>query len=213
MSTDPLRDARLTYARATFDEAQALADPFDQLTAWLAQARESGIREPNAMTVATAGEDGTPDARIVLLRGLDARGLVFFTNYESRKGRELARAPAAALVFYWAEAERQVRVEGSVERLAPADSDTYFATRPRGHRLSAWASPQSRTVASRDELEAAMAHYEREFPDDVPRPPHWGGFRVLPARFEFWQGRANRVHDRLVYERGDGRWNRSRLAP
>jgi len=213
VSDDPLRDARLTYARASFDEAQALADPFDQLAAWLAQARESGIREPNAMTVATVGETGAPDARIVLLRGLDSRGLVFFTNYESRKGRELARVPAAALVFFWSEAERQVRVEGSVERLAAEASDAYFATRPRGHRLSAWASPQSRTVTSRDELDAAMAQYEAEFPGDVPRPPHWGGFRVVPVRFEFWQGRANRVHDRLLYEQADGTWSRSRLAP
>jgi pyridoxamine 5'-phosphate oxidase len=213
VSGDPLRDARLTYARATFDEAQALADPFEQLGAWLAHARESGIREANAMTVATVGEGGVPDARIVLLRGLDARGLIFFTNYESRKGRELARVPAAALVFFWPDAERQVRVEGAVERLAPAESDAYFATRPRGHRLSAWASPQSRTVASRAELDAAMERYDREFPDDVPRPPHWGGFRVIPARFEFWQGRANRVHDRLVYERAGAVWGRSRLAP
>jgi len=213
VSDDPLRDARLTYARASFDEAQALADPFDQLAAWLAQARESGIREPNAMTVATVGETGAPDARIVLLRGLDSRGLVFFTNYESRKGRELARVPAAALVFFWSEAERQVRVEGGVERLAAEESDAYFATRPRGHRLSAWASPQSRTVTSRDELDAAMAQYEAEFPGDVPRPPHWGGFRVVPVRFEFWQGRANRVHDRLLYEQADGTWSRSRLAP
>jgi pyridoxamine 5'-phosphate oxidase len=213
VSEDPLRDARLTYARATFDEAQALDDPVAQLAAWIANARESGIREANAMTVATVGEDGAPDARIVLLRGLDERGLVFFTNYESRKGRELARVAAAALVFFWAEAERQVRVEGGVERLAPAESDAYFATRPRGHRLSAWASPQSRTVASREELDAAMARYDREFPGEVPRPPHWGGFRVVPGRFEFWQGRANRVHDRLVYERSDRAWTRSRLAP
>ncbi len=213
MSEDQLRDARLTYARATFDEAQALEDPFDQLAAWIAHARESGIREANAMTVATVGEDGSPDARIVLLRGLDERGLVFFTNYESRKGRELARVPAAALVFFWAEAERQVRVEGRVERLAPEESDAYFATRPRGHRLSAWASPQSRVVQSRAELDDAMAQFERAFPGDVPRPPHWGGFRVAPERFEFWQGRANRVHDRLVYERSNGSWQRSRLAP
>ena len=213
MSDDPLRDSRLTYARSTFDESQALADPFEQLAVWLAQARESGIREPNAMTVATVGEAGAPDARIVLLRGLDARGLVFFTNYESRKGRELARVPAAAVLFFWAEAERQVRVEGPVERLAAAESDAYFATRPRGHRLSAWASPQSRTVASRAELESAMERYDREFPEDVPRPPYWGGYRVAPVRFEFWQGRADRVHDRLVYEGTVDSWHRSRLAP
>jgi len=213
VSDDPLRDSRLTYARSTFDESQALADPFEQLAVWLAQARESGIREPNAMTVATVGEAGAPDARIVLLRGLDARGLVFFTNYESRKGRELARVPAAAVLFFWAEAERQVRVEGPVERLAAAESDAYFATRPRGHRLSAWASPQSRTVASRAELESAMERYDREFPEDVPRPPYWGGYRVAPVRFEFWQGRADRVHDRLVYEGTVDSWHRSRLAP
>jgi pyridoxamine 5'-phosphate oxidase len=213
VSDDPLRDERLTYARATFDESQALADPIAQLERWLAEARAAGVRDSNAMTVATVGEAGLPDARIVLLRGLDARGLKFFTNYASRKGRELARIAAAALVFYWPESERQVRVEGRVAKLDDAESDAYFATRPRGHRLSAWASPQSERVESRAELEAAMTRFDGAFPGEVPRPPQWGGYRVTPERFEFWQGRANRVHDRLVYERTVDGWERSRLAP
>jgi len=208
VSTDPIRDARTTYARDALDETQTLADPIAQLHAWLQAARESGEREPNAMTVATIGENGAPDARIVLLRGL-----VFFTNYTSRKGRELDRVAAAALVFFWSSCERQVRVEGPVERLDAAESDAYFATRPRGHRVSAWASPQSRVVASRAELEAAMERYEQAYPGEVPRPAHWGGYRVRPLRFEFWQGRPDRVHDRILYLPGDGGWERSRLAP
>jgi len=214
MSEDDARHhARLSYTRGVFDEAHALADPVAQLDAWLAQAREAGVREPGAMTLATLGSGGAPDARIVLLRGLDARGLTFFTNYESRKGRELAASPAAAIVLFWPECERQVRVEGMVAKIATAESDAYFAGRPRGHRLSAWASPQSRPVADRAELEAAMTRYEEQFPHEVPRPPHWGGYRLAPARFEFWQGRPDRVHDRIVYERDGAAWSRSRLAP
>ena len=213
MSDDGLRDARLSYTRGTFDETHALAEPVDQLAAWLADARTAGVSEPNALTLATITQEGTPDARIVLLRGLDANGLVFFTNYESRKGQELARLPAAAALFYWPECERQVRIEGAVDKLAAAESDAYFATRPRGHQLSSWASPQSRTVADRAQIEDAMARYDAAFPHEVPRPPYWGGYRLAPVRFEFWQGRAYRVHDRVAYERAGGGWQRSRLAP
>ena len=165
------------------------------------------------MTLATVGADGRPAARIVLLRQWDARGFVFFTNYESRKGADLAAHPAAALVFWWGELERQIRVEGNVERVLEAESDAYFASRPRGHRLAAWASSQSAVVPNRETLERAVSEAEARFPDDVPRPPFWGGFRVVPDRFEFWQGRPNRVHDRIAYERNPEGWMLTRLAP
>jgi pyridoxamine 5'-phosphate oxidase len=166
------------------------------------------------MTLATAGERGRPSARIVLLRGWDERGFVFFTNYESRKGGEIAGDPFAALLFFWERLERQVRIEGSIAMLPAAESDEYFARRPRGHQLSAWASAQSRVVSGRAELDAAMADAERRFAGTVvPRPPHWGGYRVAPERIEFWQGRPNRVHDRLVFVRDGAGWRRERLAP
>jgi pyridoxamine 5'-phosphate oxidase len=165
------------------------------------------------MTVATADAAGRPSARIVLLRGWDERGFVFFTNYESRKGREAEANPYASLLFFWDVLEREVRIDGRIERLADAESDAYFERRPRGHRLSAWASPQSRVVPDRATLERAMDDAERRFAGDVPRPPHWGGYRVVPDSIEFWQGRRNRVHDRLVYRRAAGDWTRERLAP
>jgi pyridoxamine 5'-phosphate oxidase len=166
------------------------------------------------MALASSDATGRPSLRIVLLRGYDGRGLRFFTNYESRKGRELtARADAAAL-FFWAALQRQIRVEGSVEVLAASESDVYFASRPRGHRLSAWASPQSAKIESRDVLEARMREMEARFEGtEIPRPPNWGGFRLVPRRFEFWQGRPNRVHDRILFERVEENWRRARLAP
>jgi pyridoxamine 5'-phosphate oxidase len=213
--SEPAPDARLSYERATLDETTVAADPFAQFQTWFEEARaEATILEPNAMTLATVGADGRPSARTVLMRGLDPRGFVFFTNYESRKGRELDVHPAAALLFYWANLERQVRIEGLVARLEAADSDAYFARRPRGHRLSAWASPQSRPVAGRVALEDAMRAAEARFEaSEVERPPYWGGFRVVAERFEFWQGRPNRVHDRIVSERDAGTWRILRLAP
>jgi pyridoxamine 5'-phosphate oxidase len=205
---------RRDYARAGLTEADADADPVRQFHVWFEQARAAEITEPNAVTLATCTPEGIPSARIVLLKAYDERGFVVFTNYESRKGRELTANPNAALVFYWAELERQVRVEGRAERTGDAESDAYFASRPRGSRLGAWASRQSEVVPDRATLDAAMAEVEARFPGEaVPRPPYWGGVRVVPAVVEFWQGRPSRMHDRLRYTRTPGGWLRERLAP
>jgi len=206
-------DRRTSYERDELDEANAASEPFAQFARWLDDALAASLKEPNAMTVATADAAGHPSARIVLLRGWDERGFVFFTNYESRKGREIDANPHASLLFFWDVLEREVRIDGPIERLTADESDAYFARRPRGHRLSAWASPQSRVVPGRAALEAAMADAGARFADDVPRPPYWGGYRVIPAAIEFWQGRRNRVHDRLVYRRAGTGWTRERLAP
>ncbi|MBV9440368.1 MAG: pyridoxamine 5'-phosphate oxidase [Candidatus Eremiobacteraeota bacterium] len=206
--------SRTTYERATLDEVSVDADPFAQFQNWLDAALATPeIVEPNAMTVATADADGRPSARIVLLRRWDERGFVFFTNYESRKGAELDARPYAALLFWWGILQRQIRIEGAVARVAAHESDEYFSTRPRGHRLSAWASPQSRVVTGTKPLADAMREAESRFPSDVPRPPYWGGYRIIPDRFEFWQGRPNRVHDRIAYARLRDGWSIARLAP
>jgi pyridoxamine 5'-phosphate oxidase len=213
-SPGDLADLRRTYDRDSLDEARAALEPFAQFARWFEEARAAGPIEPYAMTLATADERGQPSARIVLLRGWDERGFTFFTNYASRKGREIAAGPHAALLFFWDTLERQVRVEGSIAPIAAAESDAYFARRPRGHQLSAWASEQSSVVASRATLEDAMRAAERRFAGgDVPRPPQWGGYRVVPDRIEFWQGRPDRVHDRLAYARAGDAWVRERLAP
>ncbi len=214
MATPDLADLRQNYARADLTEANAPADPFRFFAQWFEEAEAAGVREPNAMTLATVGADGQPAARIVLLKGLDERGLVFYTNYESRKGDDVAVSPRAALVFWWEPLERQVRIEGAVEKVAAKLSDAYFASRPRGSRLGAWASDQSRVVDDRAELEERLEEVEEEYDDGhIPRPPHWGGYRVLPTRFEFWQGRPNRLHDRLEYLPSDEGWTIRRLAP
>ena len=197
------------------DERDLDPDPVVQFGVWLEQARASGIVFPEAMTLATADAGGRPSARTVLLRGLDERGFVFFTNYESHKATELARNPNGALVFLWKELQRQVCVTGVVERTSPEESDAYFRTRPREARLGAWASQQSRPVRSREELDAAFNVMESRFPgEEVPLPPHWGGFRLRPGTIEFWKGRTHRLHDRFRYtSAADGGWERTRLWP
>jgi pyridoxamine 5'-phosphate oxidase len=211
---EEILNRRVAYQRGELPVEFVARDPFEQFHAWLDEAlRTEGIVEPNAMTLATVGAHGRPAARIVLLRQWDARGFVFFTNYESRKGEELASHPYAALLFWWGALERQVRIEGAVERVLDVESDAYFATRPRGHRLSAWASHQSAVVPDRETLQRAIAEADLRFPGEVPRPPFWGGYRVVPERFEFWQGRPNRVHDRIAYARSDEGWTLARLSP
>lgn len=210
----PLEGERRDYEGQDLDPATVSPDPIAQVRAWLHGAREAGVYEPEAMTVSTVGDDGRPSSRYVLLRGLDERGFSFFTNYDSAKGRALAQRPYAALTFGWLALHRAVRVEGDVERLPAPESDAYFASRPRGAQISAWASPQSAVIAGREELDRAMAEVEARFAGvEVPRPPHWGGFLVRPERVELWQGRPNRLHDRVRYQReGDG-WRTERLAP
>jgi pyridoxamine 5'-phosphate oxidase len=195
-------------------EMTAHPDPIQQFRLWFEAAQASAEVQPSAVTLATAARDGKPSARIVLLKGFTQAGFSFFTNYDSRKGRELEENPRAALVCYWASLERQVRIEGTVTRLPPEESDAYFATRPFGSRLSTWVSPQSRVITDRAILDRRMAELRRQYQDEVPRPPYWGGYILAPSSIEFWQGRADRLHDRILYSRaGDGRWRIERLAP
>jgi pyridoxamine 5'-phosphate oxidase len=209
-----LADLRREYARARLDEKDVSIDPFDQFARWLTEAQAAETVEVNAMVLATATPVGRPSARVVLLRGFDERGFVFFTDYRSRKGEELEVNPRAALAFYWGELERQVRIEGTVARTTLEESASYFRTRPVGSRLGAWTSYQSRPIASREELEAGLREVGRRFSgSDVPVPPHWGGYRVDPECFEFWQGRESRLHDRIQYQREGERWKIERLSP
>lgn len=211
-----LADLRLTYARESLSEAGVNADPIVQFRHWFGQALEAELIEPNAMTLATVSADGRPSARMVLLKEIEGRDFIFYTNYESRKGRELAANPYAALVFYWAELERQVRIEGEVGKVSRAQSEAYFGTRPRGSQLGAWASSQSETVASKADLERKLAELQVLYPGSapVPTPGFWGGFRLKPVTIEFWQGRPDRLHDRLQYSLlADGSWRIERLSP
>jgi pyridoxamine 5'-phosphate oxidase len=206
---------RSTYSAGGLTESDLAAEPLDQLAAWLADAVEARLPEPNAMVVATVDADGRPSARTVLLKGLDTRGPVFFTNLLSRKGRALTADPRIGLLFPWHPIERQVHVEGSVELVSREETQAYFDTRPYGSRIGAWASPQSEVVADREELERRWAAAAERFPegDQVPAPEHWGGLRVLPSVVEFWQGRPDRMHDRLRYRRTPAGWAIERLAP
>jgi pyridoxamine 5'-phosphate oxidase len=209
----PIADLRKEYALASLDERDVDRDPLKQFERWLAQAIAAKVPEPTAMTLATVDSRGRPAARIVLLKEAGAGGFVFYTNYESRKGREMACHPHAALTFMWKELERQVRIEGTVEKVGAQESDAYFATRPLGSRIGAWASPQSEVLQSRDWLEKRWAALAKEHGDNPPRPPHWGGYRVVPEFIEFWQGRQSRLHDRIAYTREDNTWRIQRLAP
>ena len=208
-----IADLRQEYMRAGLSEAQADADPLRQFERWFEDALRAKLPLANAMTLATVTSSGAPSARIVLLKGVERGGFVFYTNYLSRKGRELEKSARACLLLLWSDLERQVRIDGAVEKVTPADSDAYYATRPLGARLSAWASSQSEKVDSRKVLETAMADAKRRYGESPPRPPHWGGYRVIPQEIEFWQGRADRLHDRLVYRRKGDNWAIERLSP
>jgi pyridoxamine 5'-phosphate oxidase len=212
-TTAHIADLRKSYERDELDEAASAADPLLQFERWLNQALTAELAEPNAMTLATVGAGGRPSTRVVLIKGYDTRGIVWYTNYDSRKGQELAHNAYAALQFHWVELERVVRIEGRVEKVSAAESDAYYATRPLDSRLGAWASPQSQVIASRAVIVAAAAKAAAVHALSPPRPPHWGGYRLVPDGWEFWQGRRSRLHDRLRYRLAEGVWLRERLAP
>ena len=209
-----IADIRYDYQLQSLNREDVAANPFDQFDKWWNDAVNSEIYEVNAMTLATATKDGKPSARIVLLKDYDEKGFVFFTNYNSHKGSELAENPFAALVFFWKELERQVRIEGSIEKVSSQESDDYFYSRPAGSRIGAWASPQSTVIENRNLLEENVKIFSEKFGEEIPRPTHWGGYRVIPNVIEFWQGRSSRMHDRICYRKElDGNWVIERLAP
>jgi pyridoxamine 5'-phosphate oxidase len=212
-SSQAIADLRKSYERAELSEDASHPDPLGQFEQWLNEAIAGELPEPNAMTLATVSSDLRPSTRVVLIKGYDARGIVWYTNYDSRKGRELAGNPQAALQFHWVELERVVRIEGRVEKVSAQDSDTYFHSRPLDSRIGAWASPQSEVISGRSVLVANAAKFGAQFLLQPPRPPHWGGYRLVPDRWEFWQGRKSRLHDRLRYTLEDDSWLRERLAP
>jgi len=210
-----IADLRQEYSQKGLNEKEAEPNPFQQFQIWFDQALSAQLLEPNAMTLATVTAEGKPSARVVLLKHFDEQGFVFYSNYHSRKGQELGQNPWAALVFWWASLERQVRIEGRVEQVSEQDSDAYFYSRPWGSRLGAWASEQSQVVSDRQVIEQRLVKLEQQYQDqEIPRPPHWGGYRLVPIAIEFWQGRPNRLHDRLSYHRlEDGNWQIERLSP
>ena len=212
-TSSSIADLRKSYERAELSEDASQADPLRQFDQWLTEAIAAEVPEPNAMTLATVGSDLRPSTRVVLVKGYDARGIVWYTNYESRKGRQLAGNPFGALQFHWVELERVVRIEGRVDKVSEEESDTYFHSRPLDSRIGAWASPQSQVISGRSVLVANAAKYGAQFLLQPPRPPHWGGYRLMPERWEFWQGRKSRLHDRLQYSRDGENWRRDRLAP
>lgn len=208
-----IAELRMEYTRAALDESHVTADPYAQFSRWLSEAIEARVPEPTAMSVATVNEAGLPSSRIVLLKGVDAHGFIFYTNYESRKGAELGANPHASLLFFWPELQRQVRIEGAVHRVDGAESDEYYQSRPLGSRIGAWASPQSRVLENRAWLEARVEALTAQHGEHPPRPPHWGGYRLVPGQLEFWQGRPSRLHDRIRYRHLNGAWTIDRLAP
>ncbi|GEM47898.1 pyridoxamine 5'-phosphate oxidase [Deinococcus cellulosilyticus] len=208
---DSIRDLRKDYTLASLNEVNP--DPIQQFDAWLHEAIDAKIPEPNGMTVSTVGDNGRPTNRVVLLRGFNAEGFVFFTNYLSRKGQDIAARPVACMSFWWPELERQVRIEGTIEKVSPEESDAYFASRPRDSQLSAASSPQSEVIESKDILFDRMEELEQQHPEELPRPEHWGGYRLVPDYFEFWQGGPARLHDRFAFTLQDGQWKIERLAP
>lgn len=210
----PIHSIRTDYRKAELHENEVQPDALTQFANWFQQAINAEVIEPNAMTLSTVSEMGQPNARIVLLKDLDQKGFVFYTNYDSQKGKELEGNKRVSLLFFWPELERQVRILGTVERVDGIESDTYFQSRPFGSQLGAWASPQSSRIDSREAIEQNLEHMQSKFSDSaVPRPPHWGGYRVLPLKLEFWQGRPNRLHDRIVYDRTELAWEIYRIAP
>lgn len=208
-----IADLRKSYEKAELSEDASAADPLKQFERWLNEAIQSEVPEPNAMTVATVASNMRPSTRVVLIKGYDERGIVWYTNYDSRKGKELAGNPFAALQFHWVELERVVRIEGRMEKISDAESDAYFHSRPLDSRIGAWASPQSEVIGGRGVLVTNAAKYAAQFMLNPPRPPHWGGYRLVPDEWQFWQGRKSRLHDRLRYRLNEGNWLRERLAP
>ena len=208
-----LAEIRKDYQLASLDESDVAPSPFTQFETWFGDATKAELPEPSAMTLATCDAGGRPSARVVLIKDFDERGMVFFTNYQSHKGQDLAANNRAALLFFWPELERQIRIEGRVETVSAADSDAYYQSRPLPSRIGVWASPQSQVLDSRTALEARMAAFAAEHGENPPRPAHWGGYRVVPSFFEFWQGRRSRLHDRICYRLVDGKWKIERLAP
>lgn len=209
-----IRDIRQEYTLGGMDDSYLGANPIDLFDRWFREAVNAGINEPSAMALSTLGTDGYPQSRIVLLKGYGEEGFSFFTNYESQKGNALAQYPKASLLFFWPELQRQIRITGNVEKTSVEESEEYFRSRPRGSRLGAWTSEQSQEIPSRKTLEERYEAFDLKFPeDDIPKPPHWGGYRLIPLTFEFWQGRENRLHDRISFRKENGKWKTARLAP